>query len=93
VREGLSRVARELGIADPDLFAAATREWPGVVGDAVAAHARLRHLREGVLTVDVDDGAWASQLRYLEADVLRRLAVVGITVERMRVAVVPDRRA
>jgi predicted nucleic acid-binding Zn ribbon protein len=83
----LQRVSRELGIADPDVFADVTRQWPRIVGDAVAAHARLRHLRDGVLTVDVDDGAWASQLRYLEVDVVRRLAAAGITVERVHVTV------
>jgi hypothetical protein len=87
VRESLTRVSRDLGIADPDVFAIAAREWPRIVGDAVAAHAHLRHLRAGVLTVAVDDGAWASQLRYLERDVVRGLARAGIDVDQVRITV------
>ena len=43
--------------------------------------------RDGVLTVDVDDGGWATQLRYSETDVIARFAAVGVAIARVRVAV------
>jgi predicted nucleic acid-binding Zn ribbon protein len=44
-----------------------------VVGQAVVGHAMPRTLREGILVVEVDSPEWATQLRYLEEDILRRL--------------------
>jgi predicted nucleic acid-binding Zn ribbon protein len=87
LRDGLARVSRELGIAEPDAFAIVVSQWPEIVGAAVAARARPRHLRDGVLTVDVDDGGWATQLRYSEADVIARYAVAGVEIARVRVTV------
>jgi predicted nucleic acid-binding Zn ribbon protein len=87
VREGLARVSRELGIAEPDAFETVNSQWPEIVGPAVAARARPRHLRDGVLTVDVDDGGWATQLRYSEGDVIARYAAAGVEIARVRVTV------
>ncbi len=39
----------------------------------MAAHVRPRRLHDGVLLVEVDAPVWATQLRYLEEDVLRQL--------------------
>jgi predicted nucleic acid-binding Zn ribbon protein len=50
-------------------------------------------LEDGVLLVDVDDPAWATQLRFLGDDVRRRLAeVTGVQVERIDVRVARPRR-
>jgi predicted nucleic acid-binding Zn ribbon protein len=87
VRDGLARVSRELGLAEPDAFATLVTRWSEVVGPAVAARARPRHLRDGVLTVDVDDGGWATQLRYSEGDVIARFAAAGVDIVRLRVTV------
>ena len=85
--DGLERVSRELGLASPDAFRIVTSQWSVIVGPAVAARARPRHLRDGVLTVDVDDGGWATQLRYSEADVIARYAAAGVEIARVRVTV------
>ncbi len=87
LRDGLARVSRELGIAEPDAFEIVTSQWAEIVGPAVAARARPRHLRDGVLSVDVDDGGWATQLRYSEADVIARYAAAGVEIARLRVTV------
>ena len=73
IREALSQVAADLRLDDPDDVAAVMAAWPEAVGDAVAAHVRPRRLHDGVLLVEVDAPVWATQLRYLEEDVLRRL--------------------
>ena len=73
VGEALSEVAAELHLDDPDDVAAVMAAWPAAVGEAVAAHVRPRRLHDGVLLVEVDAPVWATQLRYLEDDVLCRL--------------------
>ena len=54
--------------------------WPEVVGEAVAAHATPVKIERGRLLVNVDEPGWATQLRYLEADLIGRLAAAGIEV-------------
>lgn len=71
--EALSEVAADLNLDDPDDVAAVMAAWREAVGEAVAAHVRPRRLHDGVLLVEVDAPVWATQLRYLEEDVLRRL--------------------
>lgn len=71
--ESLAEVAADLDLDQPDAIAGVLNGWTGIVGDAVAAHTRPRTLRQGVLTVEVDGPEWATQLRYLEAEVLRRI--------------------
>jgi YD repeat-containing protein len=51
--------------------------WDDAVGPQVAAHARPVRLAEGRLVVEVDEPGWATQLRYLEADLLERLRAVA----------------
>jgi predicted nucleic acid-binding Zn ribbon protein len=48
--------------------------WADVVGESVAAHAKPVAVRNGALVVEVDDPAWATQLRWLGDDLLARLA-------------------
>ena len=71
--DALSEVAADLRLDDPNDVAAVMAAWTEAVGDAVAAHVRPRRLHDGVLLVEVDAPVWATQLRYLEEDVLRRL--------------------
>jgi predicted nucleic acid-binding Zn ribbon protein len=71
--EALSEVAADMRIDDPDDVAAVMAAWADAVGEAVAAHVRPRRLHDGVLLVEVDAPVWATQLRYLEEDVIRRL--------------------
>lgn len=87
--DALAAVGRELGIDDPGTVIALQHAWVEAVGDAVARHCRPRHLREGVLTVEVDGPEWATQLRYLEHDVVSGLegALGGHAVRSVRVVV------
>ena len=47
------------------------------VGPQIAAHARPASLTDGRLVVDVDHPTWATQLRFLEQDLLARLRDVA----------------
>ena len=89
--DALAAIGNELGLADPRVVGTLAARWSEVVGDAVAGQARLRSLRGDVLTIAVDSGAWATQLRYLQDDMLARIAgIVGAGVVReVRVVVEP----
>ena len=87
--DALAKVGAELGLAPGDAYGALDTRWREVMGNDVAAHARLVSVRDGTLTVAVDDPIWATQLRYLEpAVVTRATALLGPgVVTRMRVRV------
>jgi predicted nucleic acid-binding Zn ribbon protein len=48
--------------------------WPQVVGDEVAAHSTPERVDDGVLVVQADSTAWATQLRMLATTITARLA-------------------
>ena len=87
--DALAAVGAELGIPAGNAYAELDAHWVDVVGADVAAHARLVSVRDGVLTVAVDDPIWATQLRYLETAVVERATgLVGpgaVTAIRVRV--------
>jgi predicted nucleic acid-binding Zn ribbon protein len=61
--------------------------WAQIVGPDLAAHTTPASLADGELTVTADSTAWATQLRLLAAELVRRLnAELGDgTVRRVRV--------
>ena len=62
--------------------------WVEAVGDAIAAHVTPIKLDGTKLVVEVDDPAWATQLRFLEATLKQRLLeVAGATIETVEVRV------
>ena len=75
--ESLDRVARRLGAPGARSLSAVFGHWDEIVGASVATHARPVSLRDGVLRVEVDEPGWATQLRYLAPDILRRCTEVA----------------
>lgn len=62
--------------------------WTDAVGDAVAAHVQPVKLDGDRLVVEVDDPAWATQLKFLEATLRERLEqVAGARVSRFEIRV------
>jgi predicted nucleic acid-binding Zn ribbon protein len=66
------------------------QRWSEAVGETVATHATPVSLEQGRLVVEVDEPGWATQLRYLEPELLRKLAAVAgegtVTSIELRVA-------
>ena len=65
--------------------------WSDVVGAAIAERCRPRRLVEGVLHVEVDHPGWATEIRYLERQIIERTAeimpqldITGLTVSVAR---------
>ncbi len=48
-------------------------QWGDIVGQRLAAHARPARVSRDVLYVEVDDNLWLTQLKYMKADMLKRL--------------------
>jgi hypothetical protein len=91
VGDAAALVGAELGLAEPLVFSRIVEAWPDLVGEAVAAHSRVRTVRNGIIEIAVDSPAWATEFRYLERDLVARASrlvgkgvVVGIraVVER-----------
>jgi predicted nucleic acid-binding Zn ribbon protein len=62
--------------------------WAEAVGDAIAGHVRPIKLDGTRLVVEVDDPAWATQLRFLEATLKQRLLEVAeVNVETIEARV------
>ena len=62
--------------------------WEEAVGAQVAAHVRPVRLDAGVLVVEVDEPAWATQITLLSNTIRERLATVtGVDVDRVEVRV------
>lgn len=73
VSEGLDALARRLGAPTASSIGAVFSGWEEAVGPGIAAHSRPVALADGVLTVAVDQPAWATQLRYLVTTLLTRV--------------------
>jgi predicted nucleic acid-binding Zn ribbon protein len=69
----LGRVLRHLGVPSASVLPSLEQTWADVVGPALAQHSSPVTLKHGRLLVRVDDPAWASQLRWMEQQVLARL--------------------
>jgi len=86
---GLEQVSRRLGISSPRTSAAIFGSWAEIAGDQVARHARPQGLRNGVLSVVVDDPRWSTQLRWLSPQLVTKCnALLGQDlVERVEVRI------
>lgn len=91
IGESLQRVSTSLGMPTTDALSAVFGRWSSLVGEQVAAHAKPVRLRHGALAIAVDDPVWATQLRWLESDLLARLgeALGEGVVQRLEVRVKP----
>lgn len=74
----LDALMRSLSGGPRAVVAGVFNRWEEAVGDAVAAHAHPVKVDRGRLLVEVDEPGWATQLRFLEGDILERLRAVGV---------------
>lgn len=85
---GLDRVLRSLRGGDRKATITVFGRWAELVGEGVAAHVRPLKLDRGTLIVEVDDPAWATQMKFLESDVLHRLRETGdMSVQTLEIRV------
>jgi predicted nucleic acid-binding Zn ribbon protein len=70
----LERLMRQRGWEKPKAEATVFGAWEKVVGEDIAKHSRPIKLDDGVLTVEAESTAWATQLRMLAATLIRNIA-------------------
>lgn len=89
LRTGLDRVLAGLGAPPADALEAVFARWHELAGLPLADHGVPRAVEDGTLVVVVDDPAWATEWRYRQGEVLRRLdAALGPgVVDRVEVRV------
>jgi predicted nucleic acid-binding Zn ribbon protein len=90
--ESLDRLVRSLRGTTARSLSGVFDGWAEAVGPAIAAHTKPVSVADGCLVVEVDHPTWATQLRFLEADVLGRLRdVAGVDdVRRIELRVRPS---
>lgn len=88
ISNSLDGVVRSLRGPSRSAVSGVFGRWDEAVGPQIAAHVRPIKLDEGVLLVEVDDPAWATQLRFIAPTITERLReVAGVRVERIEVRV------
>lgn len=86
----ISRLVQRLGGQSAVGVAGIFSDWSAIVGDDVARNVTPVKLVDGRLLVSVVDPAWATQVRFLEADILAAVAaatpvrVTGLDVRVVR---------
>jgi predicted nucleic acid-binding Zn ribbon protein len=70
----LERLMKQRGWEKPKAEATVFGAWEKVVGEDIARHSKPIKLDDGVLTVEAESTAWATQLRMLAATLLRNIA-------------------
>ncbi|AGL13515.1 DciA family protein [Actinoplanes sp. N902-109] len=70
----LERIMKQRGWQKPAAEATVFGAWEKVVGADIAKHSRPIKLEDGVLTVEAESTAWATQLRLLAARLLKSIA-------------------
>ncbi len=95
--DSVDRLVRSLGAPSAQLTQSVFADWDEIVGESIAPHARPHALRERTLVVAVADPAWATQLRFLEQELLDRIAAATgsdeVTAIEVRVRREPRGRA
>jgi predicted nucleic acid-binding Zn ribbon protein len=70
----LERLMKQRGWQKPAAEATVFGAWEKVVGEDIAKHSRPIKLDAGVLTVEAESTAWATQLRMLTGKLIRSIA-------------------
>lgn len=69
----IDRVLAGLGAPPAPVLTRIAESWADLVGPAAADHSRPGRLVDGRLHVEVDDPAWASQMRWQATTLLGRI--------------------
>ena len=73
MRAGIDRLLKHLRAPTTPIVQSVFADWPALVGDLVGAHTRPIEVVDGRLTIEVDDPAWAAELRWLADELVERI--------------------
>lgn len=72
--QALERLFGHLGAPAVQTVSDLGSQWPDIVGPGLADHSRPAGLVDGVLTVVCDDPAWASQIKWMDAQIKTQIS-------------------
>ena len=87
IGESLEHLLGHLNAPSVDVLDIVFREWESIVGPDLAEHTRPASIDGELLNVHATDPAWATEFRWLEAEVVQRLAEATATDRIQRVQV------
>ncbi|MSZ60804.1 MAG: DUF721 domain-containing protein [Actinobacteria bacterium] len=88
LNEVLGKLLRRMHVSDESSAIGLFSGWRQIVGDQIADHAVPKRLEKRILVVEVDDPAWATQLKFLESQLIATLRDnVGDEVESLEIRV------
>lgn len=91
ISESLDGVVRSLRGPSRKAVGGVFGHWTDAVGAQVADHVRPLKIDGGVLVVEVDDPAWATQVKLLTPMIIERVAeVAGADIDKIEVRVEPS---
>jgi predicted nucleic acid-binding Zn ribbon protein len=68
----IDKVARRLGAPSAQALSGLFHRWDEIVGASISSHATPVSLKAGVMVVEVDSNAWATQLRFMTTELVER---------------------
>lgn len=86
----LNALLRRMGSESSAVVAGVFGEWETIVGAQIASHVTPVMIKDGRLVVSVDDPAWATQTKFLESDIAKKVSqatkmtILGIDVRVKR---------
>ena len=84
----LNRLLHSLGSPNIDTVSGVFGLWQELVGEQVATHVTPIKLERGRLIVEIDDPSWATQMRFLEPQLIEKLnAATTSTITAIEVRV------
>jgi predicted nucleic acid-binding Zn ribbon protein len=83
----VERLVKGWGAASTGTTRTVFGDWDEIVGTQLAQRTRPTSLRRGTLVVAVSDPAWATQLRFLEAELVARIRAMTGTEEVRKIEV------
>ncbi len=87
VGSGVERVLKHLNAPKADVVESVFADWERLVGEVIAKHTRPQRITNGVLVLEVDDPAWASEMEWMSEELLRRISTMADTLEITEISV------
>ncbi len=78
---GVDRVLKHLNAPKADVVESVFSDWERLVGEVIAEHTTPTKIERGVLYLEVDNPAWASEMEWMSEELLRRISAMANTVE------------
>lgn len=91
IAASLEQLLGALDAPSVDVLDIVFRDWASVVGPDLAGHSRPAAVDGDLLVIQAVDAAWASEFRWLEKELLERLATVTKSTRITRLQVRVDR--